>query len=58
MPTDVPELYTLREAAEHLKCSEATVRNLIQRGDLKGTRVGKLWRVTDRDLADYLGEAA
>ena len=39
------DLLTLAEAAEALRVSQATVRRLIERGELRAVRVGRLWRV-------------
>jgi excisionase family DNA binding protein len=49
------DLLTLAEAAEALRVSQATVRRLIERGELRGVRVGRLWRVPKAALEAYLG---
>lgn len=49
------ELLTLAEAAEALRVSQATVRRLIDAGELRGVRVGRLWRVPKAALEAYLG---
>lgn len=41
----LPEILTPRELADHLRVSEATIRNMANRGDIpEGFRVGKSWR--------------
>jgi excisionase family DNA binding protein len=49
------KLLTLAEAAEALRVSQATVRRLIDAGELRGVRVGRLWRVPKAALEAYLG---
>jgi len=49
------ELLTLAEAAEALRVSQATVRRLIDAGELRGVRVGRLWRVPKPAVEEYLG---
>ena len=39
------EIMTVQEVADALRVSAETVRNLIQRGELQGFRVGRVWRV-------------
>jgi excisionase family DNA binding protein len=48
------ELLTLAEAAEALRVSQATVRRLIDAGELRGVRVGRLWRVPKPAVEAYL----
>jgi excisionase family DNA binding protein len=45
---------SVAEVAKRLGVSEKTVRRKIESGDLPAHRVGKLIRVTERDLAAYL----
>lgn len=49
------DLLTLAEAAEALRVSQATVRRLIDGGELRAVRVGRLWRVPKAALEAYLG---
>jgi excisionase family DNA binding protein len=45
------------QVAEVLGVSEATVRRLIRRGQLRAARVGdRMWRVSDDDLSAYISE--
>jgi len=49
------ELLTIAQVAKHLQVSVATVRRLIDAGELRGVRVGRLWRVPKAALEAYLG---
>lgn len=47
-------LLTAGEVADQLRVSTMTVYRLIRRGELPAVRVGRNYRVRDRDLASYL----
>lgn len=47
-------VYTIEEVAQILKVSVSTVRNLIDRGELKAFKVGNQWRVKKEDLQAYM----
>jgi excisionase family DNA binding protein len=49
------ELLTIAQVAKHLQVSVATVRRLIDAGELRGVRVGRLWRVPKAAVEEYLG---
>ncbi|MGH8398898.1 MAG: helix-turn-helix domain-containing protein [Gammaproteobacteria bacterium] len=51
-------MLTLEEVAYRLSVSVQTVRRLIDKGQLKGIRVGKQWRVRPEDLEDYIRRAS
>jgi excisionase family DNA binding protein len=44
------QVFTTEEVAEILKTSQRTVQRLIRQGQLKAHRVGRGYRVLDRDL--------
>jgi excisionase family DNA binding protein len=46
----VGQVYTTEEVAEILKTSQRTVQRLIRLGRLNAHRVGRGYRVLDRDL--------
>lgn len=48
----------LRELARVYDYSQDYLRNLINRGQLKAHKKGKLWYVRVRDLADYISEVS
>lgn len=52
MPHD--RYQTVREIAERLEVSEATVRGWIRSGSLRAIDIGKGWRVADTDLNSFL----
>ncbi|SIO07020.1 DNA binding domain-containing protein, excisionase family [Rhodovulum sp. ES.010] len=45
---------TVRDVAEQLKVSEATVRRWIRDGELRAIDIGKGWRVGANDLGAFL----
>ena len=47
-------LLTAAEVAEQLRVSTMTVYRLIRSGELAAVRVGRNYRVRERDLEDYL----
>lgn len=49
------ELLTIEQVAKHLVVSVSTVRRLIDSGELRAVRVGRLWRVPKAALEAYLG---
>ena len=48
------EHLTLKEAAQRLKVREKTVRRWIQSGALRATKAGKLWRIPESALDEFL----
>jgi excisionase family DNA binding protein len=48
------ELLTPDEAAKILKVNVRTVTNLIRSGELKGIKVGRIWRIREKDLEEYI----
>ena len=45
---------TVKEVADRLKVSEATVRGWIRGGELRAIDIGKGWRIADSDLSRFL----
>lgn len=55
-PSDGTRLaYTMREVAEAISASERTVYSLIQRGELRAVRLGRLVRIPHEAIAELLG---
>jgi excisionase family DNA binding protein len=52
MPRD--QYQTVREVADRLRVSEATVRHWVRDGALRAIDIGKGWRIADRDLEEFL----
>jgi excisionase family DNA binding protein len=44
------ELLTVREVAAYLRISEQTIRDMLSRKELPGTKFGKAWRVRRAEL--------
>ena len=48
------KIYTLEELAQILTVTRRTLYNYIKSGKLKALKVGKRWRVTQKQLDDFL----
>lgn len=46
-------IYTPQEAAKKLRVSEQTIRRLCRSGELRSRKVGKQWRIADKDLMRF-----
>jgi excisionase family DNA binding protein len=55
---NAPQLYTVERVAELLKLHVKTERAYVRSGRLKGTRIGKQYRITRRDLEEFAGTSA
>lgn len=42
---ETENLLTIDETAQYLSCTPTTVRRMLRRGDLRGVKFGKFWRV-------------
>jgi excisionase family DNA binding protein len=47
-------LLTAKETADVLKVTVRTVYNLLERGELRGVKVGRVWRFSEDELKAYL----
>ena len=49
-------IYTIAQAAEKLSVSDHALREWLRAGIIKGSKIGggRLWRITDEQLDDYL----
>ncbi len=52
------KLLTPTDVANHLQVSERTVTQWLRRGHLRGFKIGKEWRVSARDLDNFLEQSA
>jgi excisionase family DNA binding protein len=52
MPRD--QYQTVKEVADRLQVGEATVRGWIKDGELRAIEIGKVWRIADNDLTEFL----
>jgi excisionase family DNA binding protein len=50
----MPPLKTIRETAAILTVCQETVRRLIQEGKLRSVRIGRVFRVTEKAIQDYI----
>ena len=48
------KLYTAQEIADRLKIKKTTVYELIKRGELQSSKIGKQLRISDEQLEQYL----
>ena len=49
-------IYTSSELAELLNVQERVIWNLLGNGDLRGKKIGRIWRVTGKSLLRYLNQ--
>lgn len=49
-----PALYDVEAAAAYLDRRAEWVAKAARRGDIPGSKVGRYWRFTEADLAEYL----
>ena len=47
------KLLKSKDVAHILDCSPDDVHQLVHRGDLKGSKVGRFWRYRLEDVMDY-----
>ena len=47
-------LYTLSEAAQHLKMAESTLRVYIKNSEITGSRLSKRWMFTQENLDNFI----
>jgi excisionase family DNA binding protein len=52
----VERLITPEDAANRLAVSKTTILDWLRSGQLKGVKAGRLWRLRERDLAEFLKE--
>ena len=48
------KVYTLEEIAELLHITRRTLYTYVKEGKLKAVKVGKYWRVTEKNLQEFL----
>lgn len=47
-------LYSVEEAAEALGISPLTLGDWLRAGKITGTKIGRKWRITERDLQAFI----
>ena len=50
---DLPALLTFDETMEYLFICKNTLLKLLHEGKLKGSKVGRKWRIRKEDLIDF-----
>jgi excisionase family DNA binding protein len=50
----VEKYYSTEDVAEILGFKEKTVREWLRTGKLKGKKVGRLWRIKESDLEEFI----
>jgi len=53
MPKEV-NIYTPEEVAEILSVSEVTVLRWLREGTIPGFKAGRLWRISEQNLNDFI----
>ena len=51
----VPLCYTVKEAAKMARISAQQVRQMLCDGEIKGFKVGNLWRVNAKAFREFMG---
>lgn len=54
MAKELMKVYTLEELTEVLQVTRRTLYNYIKSGKLKAAKMGKYWRITEKQLEDFL----
>ena len=48
------DLMSVSEVCERLQISRNTVYSLLKNGDLEGFKVGRMWRIPDKSVLNYI----
>ena len=51
---DEMKVYTIEELVEVLQVTRRTIYNYLKDGKLKAVKMGKYWRVTEKQLEEFL----
>lgn len=54
MNTPEPEVMTLAEAADYLRCHPSTIYRMLKRGEIPAMKLGSDWRFTRATLAEWV----
>jgi excisionase family DNA binding protein len=52
------DLLTVEQAAAKLQIAPKTLKDWLRAGRIKGVRLGKLWRVKERDLEAFVEQSS
>jgi excisionase family DNA binding protein len=53
---DAPQLLNVSEIADRLRLTQGYVRELLRSGELPGVRLGRVWRIDAKKLAQWVEE--
>ena len=48
------DLMSVSEVCERLQISRNTAYSLLKNGDLEGFKVGRMWRIPDKSVLNYI----
>lgn len=48
------DVCTVEEAAQRLKVSPKTIYRALERGELRASKIGRAWRIAEKDLTEFL----
>ena len=48
------DLMSVLEVCERLNISRNTAYSLLKKGDLEGVKVGRMWRIPDKSIWNYI----
>jgi excisionase family DNA binding protein len=51
---DLPLVLTSEQAAKVLQLTRRTITNMLDRGDLRGVKIGKEWRISRAELVRFV----
>lgn len=54
MSKPIPEILTLKQAADYLQISERTLQRIVKAGEVPGTQVGGQWRFEREQLREMV----
>jgi excisionase family DNA binding protein len=49
--------HKVEDIAQMLKLDPETVRRNLQRGNLRGAKFGRVWRISDADLQEFISKS-
>lgn len=52
--TELEQYYSLSDISKALNISESTVRRRLKNGEIKGIKIGKVWRISRTSFREYL----
>ena len=55
--TDLPLVLTSEQVAQVLQLTRRTITNMLDRGDLRGVKIGKEWRISRAELVRFVETA-